>query len=323
MANKQIAIIGLGPVAASIGLALRNAKQDLIVVGTDRDGAQAARMHKLGAVDRLERRPSSACKDSGLIIVAEPLNDIESIFDAVASAAPAGSVVTDITPLKASVMQWAKERLPSRVSFVGGHPLVPGVADGQPRADLFTGTQYCLVPSAEASEQAVDAISGLVALLGAQPYFLDADEHDGLMAAVEGLPGLMQLALLAALSRAGSWRDNQRATSQPFIDATAVLDGDPALIARLHRLNRQNLARWIDAYQVALSDLKEALTAEDEEVFTRLVADLHETRRQWMRDRRAGAWDNSTPPVEIDKRDFFSRLILPGSLRPGKKPDNS
>lgn len=322
MTNKQIAIIGLGPVAASIGLALRNAKQDFSVVGTDRDAGLAARMQKLGVVDRLERRPSSACRDSGLIIIAEPLTDMVSVFEAIAGAVPSDCVITDIAPLKASVMQWAKEKLPGNVSFVGGHPLVPGVTDDQPRANLFAGAQYCLVPSAEASAQAVDAVSGLVSLLGAQPYFLDADEHDGLMAAVEGLPGLMQLAFLAAVSEAGSWRDNQRATSQSFIDATATLENDPALIAHLHRLNRQNLARWIDACQVALGNIKEALVAEDDAVFTKRVADLHETRQQWMRDRRTGAWDSSAnPPIEVDKRDFFSRLLLPGNLRPGKKPD--
>lgn len=319
MTNKQIAIIGLGPVAASIGLALRNAKQDLVVVGTDRDWGLASRMLKLGAVDRLERRPAGACKDSGLVILAEPLNDLPIIFEGIADAVVPGSVVTDIAPLKVEVLRLAQECLPGTVSFVGGHPLITAEPGDEPRADLFNGIEYCLAPAPNVAEQAVDVVSGLVAMLGAQPYFLDAAEHDGLMAAVEGLPRMLQLALLAALSEAGSWRDNQRAAGLSFINATAGLDDDAAHSAHACWLNRKNLGHWIDAFQEALSRLQDALLAEDDEDFAEQVAKLHDTRQQWLRDRRARAWEGSAGPVEVDKRNILSRLLLPEIRRPDKK----
>ncbi len=319
MASNQVAIVGLGPVAASMGLALRNAKQELSIVGTDRDWELAQRMEKLGAVNRLARNPAAACQGSGLIIITEPLGDIAAIFDSIAGAVSSGAVVTDIAPLKADVIRWAEASLPEGVSFVGGHPLVLAEVGNQPRADLFTSVQYCLVPAANATEQAMDVMSGLVALLGAQPYFLDAAEHDGLMAAVEGLPRLLQLTLLFALSRAGSWRDNQRAASRPFINATASLADDPALITHLCWLNRQNLALWIDTFQDSLSQIKAALQAEDEGLFKQYVSDLGEKRGQWLKGREAQSWDDTLPKVEADKRSVWSRLLLPELRKPEKK----
>ncbi len=309
--------------AASMGLALKNAKQDLVVVGTDRNADLAARMQKLGAVDRLERRPAHACKEAGLVIISEPFSDMPAILEGIAPDLSPGTVVTDTAPLKSEVMRWAEQFLPENVPFVGGHPLVAAQPGEQPRADLLTGAEYCLVPGPRATEQAVDVVSGLIGLLGAKPYFLDALEHDGLMAAVEQLPGFLQLALMATLSEAGSWRDNMRAISHPLIQATTTLGEDSAQSASVYRLNRQNLAHQIDAFQATLSQLKATLLAEEEETFNKRVTDLHAKRFEWLRDRGTSDLGGSILPIETDKRSVFSRLFLPDMRRPDKKSDKS
>lgn len=311
MANNRIAIIGLGPVGASIGLALRKARQDLVIIGTDRDAELAGRMLKLGAVNQLERHPALACQEAGLIILAEPLQDMAAIMAGIARTLPPGCVVTDIAPLKTDVMRWAQELLPDNVFFIGGHPLIIAPVGDQPQAELFSDIEYCLVPAPNAGAQAVEVISGLVALLGARPYFLDAAEHDGLMAAVEGLPRLLQLALMAALSEAGSWRENQRAAAGSFINATLALEEEADASAYWHRLNRQNLARWIEMFQETLSRLQVELLDEKDEPFKQRTLHLHDTRRQWLHDRAIKGWEKTTPPVEVDKRSIWKRMFWP------------
>lgn len=318
MANNRIAIIGLGSVGASIGLALRKARQDLVIVGTDRDAELAGRMLKLGAVDRLERRPALACQEAGLVILAEPLQDMAAIMEGIAHALLPGCVVTDIAPLKTDVMRWAQELLPDNVSFVGGHPLIVAEAGNQPHAELFAGIEYCLVPAPNAGAQAVEVVSGLVALLGARPYFLDAAEHDGLMAAVEGLPHLLQLALMAALSEAGSWRENQRAAGRAFINATMTLDEEAEPSAYRHRLNRQNLARWIEIFQKTLGRIQAELLDEKDEPFKQRTVHLHDARRQWLHDRDIKGWERAAPPVEVDKRSIWKRMFWPELPKPDK-----
>jgi prephenate dehydrogenase len=321
MTNKQVALIGLGPLAASIGLALKNAKPELTIVGTDRDGGLATRMQKLGAIDRVERRPASASKDAALVIISEPLTDMPAMLESVAETVAPGAVVTDTAPLKVDVLNWAKQFLPDTVAFVGGHPLLAGPISEQPRPDLLVGVEYCLVPGANATEAAVDLLSGLIAAVGAQPYFLDAAEHDGLMAAVDGLPLALQLAFMAAVSNAGSWRDNQRAASAPFNHATCLLDNDPAVNAFMLGANRHNIAHWIEVFEQALAQIKTALLAEDREAFGQQIAKLHDTRLKWMHDHQQRSWDTSAPQVEVDKRNIFARLLLPEMRRPEpKKP---
>ncbi|MBN1890360.1 MAG: prephenate dehydrogenase/arogenate dehydrogenase family protein [Thermoflexales bacterium] len=312
MANNQISLIGLGPVAASMGLALKSAKPDLLLVGTDRDRALAANMLKLGAVDRLERTPPAACREAGLVIVAEPLDDMAAIFQDIAGSLLPGSVVTDIAPLKADVMRWAEQHLPEHVCFVGGHPLIMAKVNEPPNPKLFSGVHYSLVTDSSTETQGVEVVTGLVELLGAQPYFLGAAEHDGLMAAVEELPQLLQLALLAVVSEAGSWRDNRRAASRPFINATANLGDDAALLVYTHRLNRSSLAQWVDLYQAALERLKMALKADDETAFQETVGELYETYHKWLHERQPGVWDSSPPPVKVDRGNLLSQLLWPG-----------
>jgi prephenate dehydrogenase len=311
MADNQIALIGLGPVAASMGLALKNAKPDLLLVGTDRNRALAADMLKLGAVDRVERTPPAACRDAGLVIVAEPLDDMAAIFQDIAGSLLPGSVVTDIAPLKADVMRWAEQYLPERVCFVGGHPLILAKISEQPNPKCFAGIYYSLVTAPTTEAQGVELVTSMVELIGAQPYFLGVTEHDGLIAAVEELPQLLQLALLAALSEAGSWRDNQRAASRPFVDATANLGDDAALLAYTHRLNRANLAQWVDLYQAALERLKVTLNADDETAFQDVVEELCETHHKWLRERQPAGLESGAPPIEVDRGNLLSQLLWP------------
>ena len=73
--------------------------------------------------------------------------------------------------------------------FVGTHPMAGKTQSIEGAdADLFVGATWCVSPSVTASEEAVRTVLGLVAAAGAEPFFIDPDEHDAFVAGVSHLP---------------------------------------------------------------------------------------------------------------------------------------
>ncbi|HJW88017.1 MAG TPA: prephenate dehydrogenase/arogenate dehydrogenase family protein, partial [Dehalococcoidia bacterium] len=184
-----IAIIGLGLIGGSLGLALKRAGQGPIV-GCALHPRTLALAQELGAIDLARESPEAAVEGAGLVILAAPIRALPRLMARIAPHLLSGAVVTDTASTKASVMKWATEDLPRGVYFVGGHPMAGKEKSGPQAAEetLFDGRPYCIVPSVDAVPGAVNSVIGLAETLGARPFFLDADEHDAYAAAISHVP---------------------------------------------------------------------------------------------------------------------------------------
>jgi len=318
----QITIIGLDTLGISLGLALRQSGQPVTLVGVDRDGAAARRAQQLGAVERTEVWVSNACKNAALVMLNEPFSQLHDMLEAIAESLPEGCVVTSTAPLMAPVLAWADELLPERVSFIAGHPILnPLKPMTEPSAEILKQAQYCIVPSAKANTVAMDLVSSLASTVGAQPFFLDAAEHDGLVTASEGLSGLMGMLLMSAAAEASSWRDMRRLAGPAFAQATQSAEGDPAGGIATARANRENLARWLDVYAAKLGEARAALLAEDEAQLTQLLTSAHEARDQWLRDSAGANWEGTAEMPKLTMGQTLSSLIWPHRQPPASQQD--
>jgi valyl-tRNA synthetase len=63
-----------------------------------------------------------------------------------------------------------------------------------PRADLFENGVFLLAPSLNCPQEAVRLVSDICTLLDVKQHFVDPAEYDGMIAGMDGLPLLMQLA---------------------------------------------------------------------------------------------------------------------------------
>ena len=291
----QVTIVGLGLVGGSIGLALKKAGADLPrrggtdagrleIVGHDKNPEAARSAHKNGCVDRTEWNLISACDGADLVIISTPPAGIQSTLTAIAAELKEGCVVTDTASLKVPVLNWARESLPATAHFVGGHPIPKRgygrgapiakpdatIADSgawQPAADLFAGAVYCLTPASNTSPEALQRVSDLAEAVGAIPYYMDAAEHDGLIAAVEQLPLFMALALQDVVSASPAHREIARLSGVDFSHATWPLVGDHYALSEVCHSNAANIVRWLDSYLARLSSLRESLAqgSSDEE----------------------------------------------------------
>jgi prephenate dehydrogenase len=324
--KPRITIVGLGLVGSSIGLALRQAEVASVVVGHDKERDVSVQAKKVGAVDRTDWNLISACEESDLIILATPLAAIGTTLEAIAPYLKPGSVILDTASIKEPVLAWAAEFLPDTVHFVGGNPIVAAGAAGQggvnaARADLFQNSLFCLVPSMDADEHAVQMTANLVAILGAKPMFFDPVEHDGLLAAVNQLPAIVSLALMEMAVDQPTWRELRKVAGPPFEIVTRLIATDPSIYGDLAPSNRNNFVRWIDVFSASLASIRRSLLEGDQNLVERFETALNE-REKWLQDQAAGHWDEGLRQ-ELPERPSLMDTFLGGFWRRGARKKES
>ena len=248
---EKIAIVGLGLIGGSLGLALKRAKLEGVeIFGHDKEPTVNGKAAKKGAVDRTHWNLIQAVEGASLVILATPVEAIKEVMGQIAPYLPEGCVVTDTGSTKESIMNAAKEALPSHVSFVGGHPMAGKETPGIDSAEdsLFENKTYCLFPAPTATPQAVKSIVSMVELIGAKPFFVDAAEHDSYVAAVSHLPVILSAALVSSTNRHPSWREMARLAATGYRDLTRLASGDPEMNRDICLTNKEGIIRWIDNY---------------------------------------------------------------------------
>ncbi|MBI2913085.1 MAG: prephenate dehydrogenase/arogenate dehydrogenase family protein [Chloroflexi bacterium] len=267
-ARKRLTIIGTGLIGGSLGLALKAAGLESVeIVGHDLDRGAANQAQRAGAIDRAEHNLLRAVEGASMVIIATPVLAVRELMQEIAGELAEGVVVTDTASTKAQVMQWAAELLPEGVSFVGGHPMAgketPGIE--QAEATLFAGKAYCICPSLKATDGAVNSVVGLARLVGAEPLFVDAEEHDQYAAAVSHLPLLVSTALFTLLRSSPAWPDLAPMASSGFRDITRLASGDPRMSHDICVTNREAAVHWLERMAGELHRLRDMLAdAQDE-----------------------------------------------------------
>jgi prephenate dehydrogenase len=205
----RVAIIGLGLIGGSLGLALKQANwQQAEVVGYVRRHEAGSLALRLGAVDKVESTISETVNGANIVIIATPILTIKAIFSQIAPDLSDDSIVTDTASTKLQIMRWAEELLPPEINFVGGHPMAGKETSGvsAATADLFHNCTYCLIPSPRTKPSAVQTLKGMVKELGATSLTISALEHDRLVAGISHLPLLLSVALISATTKNPSWQ---------------------------------------------------------------------------------------------------------------------
>lgn len=313
--TRRVVIVGLGLIGGSIGLRLKAAElPGLEIVGSDIDGTRERAAKKSGAIDRCEHDLATALREARLVIITVPISALRDVFTAIAPHLADDAVVTDTASTKGEVMKWAAELLPESVSFVGGHPMAGKEETGIDHADaaLFEGRAYCVCPTVSSPPAAIQSVVGLAQALGAEPVFIDAEEHDVYAAAISHLPLIMATALFRLLRDSPSWDDLGQLASTGFRDMTRLASGDPAMSNAIWKTNREAIIHWVDRLAEELQRIRAMLSdAQDEDLF-KLFAEAKLQRDEFIANppRRESA---ATGP-QVDRGRAFLDIFVGGMM---------
>ena len=308
MPVDRVAILGTGLIGASVGLALKAARPQTQIAGYDASGDNLRRAQAVKAVDR-RASLRDALGDADLAIVSTPVGAMKALFEEIAPLLPERALVMDTGSTKAQVLKWAGELLPQGVRFVGGHPMAGKTESGPDAADatLFQGAVWCLAPLPTVQRDTIDEAVRVVESLGGSPYFLDPDEHDGLVASVSHLPYLMSVALIRHLGNERSWRETASLAAGGFAYATHLTDSDPQMFSDIMRTNRENVTRRLDLYIAELIGLRDAI-GDDDPALKSYFEQARALHQDWLSGRAQGQAAGGENPLPT------TRSLLTGSL---------
>ncbi len=262
---QRVAILGLGAIGGSLGLALSQGRAARQVAGYDSGKGIADHARKLGAIDAACSQIGDAVRGAELIVLATPVVAMRALLQQVAGTAAAGAVVTDVASTKTQVISWAEEFLPPTIGFVGGHPITAREGAGIEEADaaLFQQRVYCLVPTRRTPHAALEKVSALVDALGARVRFLEPAEHDGIVAGIQQLPYLISTVLMQTVGGSPSWHDAQLLAGDGLRDATSPVTGNPEVYRDGSLTNSEAVVRWLNDYMKNLTGLRDRIAAHD------------------------------------------------------------
>jgi prephenate dehydrogenase len=310
---ETVAIIGTGLIGGSIGLALKGAKlSDVEVVGFDEDRPSMGDARKMGAIDRTTPSAAEAVRGAKMVIVAVPPLAVRAVFEEIAGHLVEGAVLTDTTSTKTMASRWAKELMPEHVNFVGGHPMAGKENQGIKAAEatLFKDKAWAVVPSPNAGEGAVRSVLGLISIAGAEPLFVDPEEHDQYVAAISHLPLVMSAALFSLVRHSPSWDDIAPLAATGFKDMTRLASGEPRMAHDICATNGDAVAHWIDRYIVELQRYKDLLLEDRKQLF-KVFSEAQIQRDAFL----VGDFKTRQPMVETPSvKDSMSNMLLGGLL---------
>ena len=235
----RIAVLGVGLIGGSIGLAARR-RAGAEVIGYVRNPEKAAECLERGACDRVETTIEAAVAGADVAICCAAVGALPEMARRALAAAPEGCVVTDVGSTKRELV----DALGEDERFIGGHPLAgaetAGVANA--REDLYEGARWYLTPTASSSGVLLDRLQRLVKDLGAQPVAIDATDHDEAVAGVSHLPHVMANQL-AVQGRPGTERLGALAPS--LRDGTRVAGSNPAIWGEIYATNHEAIVAAI------------------------------------------------------------------------------
>lgn len=319
MSKPIITIIGLGTTGTSLGLGLQRTPGNFDIVGHDKNPEANQQARQASAVQRAEWNLHRACEGAELIVLATPLDQVPDLLGHIAEDLKPTTLLLAIGPLLQPLLDAIQTKLPNHTYAVVGRPVVAALGTlPSPRADLFDGSTFALATTNNTDPAALELASNFVGRVGATALFVDALEHDGMMAGVEQLPQLFSAVLMNLNSRSPSWREAQRLAGRAFAQATDV-SLNPAGLAESLRINRTLLLQRIEQLQRELARWRELLASDSpadgkDPLLEELLA-ASQSRITWEGAVTLKHWDTEPPSPGADEaRQGMLRQMLLGGL---------
>jgi prephenate dehydrogenase len=272
---EKVAIVGVGLIGGSIGLALRERGLAKEIAGFGRRASTLERAKQLGAITSAVATLTEAVAGADFVVVCTPVETIVPQILEIAAVPNARPLITDAGSTKSSIVAQLEQNLSGHARFVGSHPLAGSERGGieHARVDLFQGRVVVVTPTSRTDSEDVAAITDFWIALGARVISMPPDAHDRTVATTSHAPHVVASALAAATDptalplTAGGWRDSTR-----------IAGGDPELWQQILLDNRTNVLQSLSRFETSLSRFRSALEAGDSAALRELLQEGKTTR---------------------------------------------
>jgi cyclohexadieny/prephenate dehydrogenase len=273
----RVALIGVGLIGASLGLALKREGLAGHVTGFARTQATMDKALKLGLIDEASANPAAAAAEADLVMLCTPVGAFAETAAAVADHLKPGAIISDVGSVKQTVISDLIPLLPEGVHLVPGHPIT-GTEHSGPEAgfpDLFKGRWCILTPPERSDADAVAKLTTMWTRVGMQVEIMDAAHHDMVLAVTSHLPHLIAYTIVGTAFdlEESIMLEVFKFAAGGFRDFTRIAASDPIMWRDIFLKNSDAVLDVLASFTGDLNTLKHAIRQGDgktlEDIFRR------------------------------------------------------
>ncbi len=288
---KKVAIIGVGLIGGSLGMALKKSRK-FHVLGIGRHSKNLKQAKKLRAIDEFTTDFSKGVADADIIVVSTPVDLIAGTIRRILPFIKKNAVITDVGSVKGKVLSDVSVILKNKaarkknLSFVGAHPMAGSEKAGINFASpsLFKGATVAVVENGLSTKSAFNEIKKMWLLTGARIKAIGARKHDAAVSFVSHLPHIIAFDLCLTVGGLKNAKEVSSLSAGSFRDITRVADSNPKDWAAICSMNKNELKKTIDLFITRLHKTKIKLG--DKKALEKLFSDAKSARLKLL---KAGA----------------------------------
>ncbi|WP_347302313.1 prephenate/arogenate dehydrogenase family protein [Croceibacterium sp. TMG7-5b_MA50] len=282
MSIGHVAIIGLGLIGGSVGLAIQRFLPGVVTSGHDADPDVRRRATELGLVAQMHDTAAEAVAGADLVILCVPVGAMGAAAAAMLPGLRPDTIISDVGGSKVTVTQALQAALPGRC-IIPAHP-VAGTENSGPEAGFATLFQqrWCIVtPPADAPADKVAELVALWEALGALVECMDAAHHDMVLAVTSHIPHLIAYTIVGTASDLEQVTRSEviKFSAGGFRDFTRIAASDPTMWRDVFLNNRDAVLGMLDTFLTDLALMREAIRAGDGQTMFDLFTRTRSVRR--------------------------------------------
>jgi cyclohexadieny/prephenate dehydrogenase len=266
MSFERVAIIGLGLLGGSIGLAVRQHLPAIATTGYDADPQVRLRAAERGLAQTICETAVEAVTGADLVILCVPVGAMAEAGREIADALAPGALVSDVGSSKQTVSNALAQALPGHC-VIPAHP-VAGTEDSGPDAGFASlfHHRWCIVtPPEDADPAKVAALVEFWESLGAMVDTMDVEHHDLVLAVTSHIPHLIAYTIVGTASDLENVTRSEviKYSAGGFRDFTRIAASDPTMWRDVFLHNRDAVLEMLDRFLTDLALMREAIRASD------------------------------------------------------------
>ena len=286
---KQVCVIGLGLIGASLAQAIKDHGLSERLVAVDRHAPSIEEAIKQGLLEAGSSTLSEVAAGSDLIIIAVPVQAVQAVFMDIKQAMDSGQLasdcmITDVCSTKANIIDAAQAVFTSLpTGLVPAHPIAGAENSGYHarRANLFVNHSVIICELPTTNYVAIAKLRLLWEAVGAKVMPMEADHHDAILAHTSHLPHLLAFNLVEQLASHDDNLDMFRYAAGGFRDFTRIAASDPKMWHDIFFANQNAIVSALDEYGAYLQTMRQLIIDKDSTALMGLLGRAQAARRHF------------------------------------------
>ncbi|MBQ8583733.1 MAG: prephenate dehydrogenase [Clostridia bacterium] len=261
--DANILIVGLGVIGGGYAAALTEAGYRVSCITSEQRDIEYALERKMIEYGTTELEEELIQSADLIIFALYPTVFIDWIEKNQHLFRP-GTIITDVTGVKTSVVYKVQDMLRDDVEFISAHPMAGREQSGVEFSDpsVFRGANYIVTPTEKNSSEAIAVCRELGHVLGfARITELSVEEHDRMIAFLSQLTHCIAVTLMTC----NETPNLEKYTGDSFRDLTRIAKINDKMWSELFLLNKDALLCEMDSFLSEFSEFRNMLASDDAE----------------------------------------------------------